>query len=247
MRKDHFLFIAAVAISGTVLLLYATRFGIGLSPDSTGYMAGARSFLAGHGLYAYSSSRTANGAMGPITAVPPLYPILLALVSYLGPETLEAARWLSAVTFGANILLVGCLVNRLSQGSVWATALALLLMLGSIDMIEIHSMAWTEPPFIFFALLGLWLLAKHIEKPDWRILLAGSGAVGLAFATRYAGNALVLTGALGLLVMGSRPYKEKLRDAVVFGRTPLTASGVLLDTTCSANCCQGIPGRKPTC
>ena len=48
-RLVSFLALGLIAVIGTILILRATPEGLGLSDDAIGYIAGARSILAGHG------------------------------------------------------------------------------------------------------------------------------------------------------------------------------------------------------
>ena len=67
------------------------------------------------------------------------------------PDPLSAARWLNAVLFGANILLIGLILVQVTDNSFWLPVIGSFLVLTSGSMLTNHSMAWTEPLFIFLA------------------------------------------------------------------------------------------------
>jgi len=107
-------------------------------------------------------------------------------------------------------------VENLARGS-WPFAFAAaLFMLASECMLQVHTMALSEPLFILFCLAGLAILSEYIEKGGWGLLLAGGLVSGFAFLTRYPGAALIGTVLLGLCVGLRRPVSRKLPAAVAF-------------------------------
>ena len=214
-RKDYTIpLVAVLGLIGIMTLLFSTRWGIGISPDSTVYICAARSLLNGVGLSVLSGS----GKPIPMTHYPPLFPTTLSMIGIFGIDPLNGARWLNAFLFGTNILLVGLVINKYTR-SIWPTIFGSFLMLSSISMLRIHSMAWTEPLFIFFALLGLFLLAAYMENPKLLLLMASSGAIALAFLTRYIGAVLVITGIVGIFFLSRKSRKTwygRLGDSAIF-------------------------------
>jgi len=76
-------------------------------------------------------------------------------------------------------------------------------------------MAWSEPPFITFALLAFILLSLHIGHPRPYLLLAASLAFGLAISARYVGVTMLPPMILGLLLLGKRSLRYRMRDASI--------------------------------
>ncbi|NIP42487.1 MAG: hypothetical protein GWO30_06835 [Gammaproteobacteria bacterium] len=71
MPKKYVILLAMLAILGAALIIYPTyHYGIGLSPDSVGYISTARSLISGKGFFQYDGQ--------PFFLQPPLYPIILA-------------------------------------------------------------------------------------------------------------------------------------------------------------------------
>src|SRR5262245_38410829 len=91
-----------------VLLLFATRPGLGVGPDSTTYLDAARHLRQGEGLVVLEGSHGTR----PLSHYPPLYPALLALAGTASADALAGARALHALLFGVNVLLVGLLIRR---------------------------------------------------------------------------------------------------------------------------------------
>lgn len=124
---------------------------------------------------------------------------------------------MNAPLFGANILLVGLVIRRYT-GSLFVGLFGSFLTLTSLGMLIVHSMAWTEPLFLFFAVLGLVLLAAYLEDPTGsQTLYASVVATALAFLDRYMGAALVMAGVSTILFLGGGTGRGKVRDTLIFG------------------------------
>ncbi|MBN1917408.1 MAG: glycosyltransferase family 39 protein [Verrucomicrobia bacterium] len=200
------------SVVGIALALVATSRGVGVSPDSVSYISGVRNLLDGHGLCRFPN---ASGQCAPIVNWPPLYPLMLAAVSATGLETLVAARWLSAVLFGATIFLVGLMARRLAAPT-WLVFVAALSVATANDMVAVHAMAWSEPPCIFFGLLGILLLDRHLDRPRRLTLMAAAASLACAFLTRYAAFAYLMVGACALGLLGRRRFPARLVDLGLF-------------------------------
>ncbi len=199
-----------LALLGVGLIALSTRWGAGTSPDSTAYVSIARNLLSGQG---YQDLYGSNAAIWP-----PFYPLLLAFVGLFGPDPLVAARWINVALFGTNILLVGLVLRRYAR-SPWIPILGSFLVLTCVDLLEIHSMAWTEPLFIFLGLLGLLFIAEYAERQSRSLLLASAAVIALATFTRYAGLSLVATGVAVVLFFTRQRAIKKLTDSLLFGVT----------------------------
>src|SRR5687768_2652563 len=112
--------IIALGISGMILLLAATRWGVGLITDSLTFVEAARNLAKGQGL----ATMTENGVLEPMTHWPPLYSFLIAVPGMFGIDPLVAARWINAALFAVTIVLIGAIVRRLSPGAPWVAVVA---------------------------------------------------------------------------------------------------------------------------
>lgn len=221
MLKDKrvgLLFVLILALASAGLVWYATAWGIGTSPDSIAYIGAARNLAAGQGL-----TVPFGGLVdGPLTHHAPLYPVLLGAFGFTGSDPANSARLLGSFFMAANVLLAALLVKRMLPLAIWPPILAGLLVAISPTLLEIHSMAWSEPLFIFLGFLGLALLADGLEKHSWMLILTSALLVGLAVLTRYAGLALVVTGGLGILLQGNERLAKRLATAASFGLVAIT-------------------------
>ena len=213
MKKYTYFVLAILSLNGVFALLFATKLGISIGADSTYYLAAARNLLIDRGLSVLSYY---DGETIPMTHYPPLYPILLSILGRFGISPLDGARWLNALLFGANILLAGFIISKYTPGSFWNSMLGSFMVLNSLAMLEIHSWAITEPSFIFFGILGLFLLVTYIDNSKPLFLIASSITISLAVLDRYIGIALVISSIIGILLLSRKRLYIKIIDGIIF-------------------------------
>ncbi|MCI0519980.1 MAG: glycosyltransferase family 39 protein [Chloroflexi bacterium] len=203
--------VVLVALAGAAAVLTATVYGAGASPDSMVYAAGARSLLAGDG-FRLPDGRATSHHM-------PLYSLLLAGAGVFGLAPVQAARFVNALLFFTNILLVAWLAAQMiptnGEKRFWLPLVAVLLIAVSPVMMEIHVMLWTEALFLTVSLLGARWLSKGLAGQRQSYYLAAA-AFGLAFLTRYAGAALVAAGGAAFLLLSDLPLGKRLAKAAWF-------------------------------
>ena len=195
LRLVSFLSLFLIAVAGTFLILKATPEGMGLSDDSIAYIAGARSMLAGNG---YREAWLDSN--GPVTHFPPGYSSVLAFVGLFGLDPLRGTRFVNALLFGMNAGLLGILVWRMK--TVISGLVMALLFVFNGEMLPVHSMAMSEPLFIFLSLLSLWMFDLYFERHHhWWWLVLCAAFSGMAYLTRYSGLALVATYVVALFLL----------------------------------------------
>ncbi|MFV2044260.1 MAG: hypothetical protein ACC700_13645 [Anaerolineales bacterium] len=153
--------------------------------------------------------------MVPLWHFPPFFSIVLALLEFMGLEALSAARLLNIILFAGTIAITGLAIEMVTH-SVGFSVFGALLSVLSVVLLEIHTAAMSEALYLFLALLGLIMLAYFHKKGSSALLILSAIVVGLAFLTRYVGIALVVTGALGLLLGSQRGWLPRLRNLFLF-------------------------------
>ena len=154
------------AVAGAVAMLVVTRRGAYLSPDALSYVGTARELVDGNGYRAPPGSP-------PLGNFPPLYPLVLAAVGYLGLDPLTVARFLNPLLLGATVLVAGLLLHRLT-GSLPLAVAGQLLLVSGVDLLAYHSSALSEPLFLLLTVLALaagsisWVTAMA-GPPSWRL------------------------------------------------------------------------------
>lgn len=196
LRTASFLTLGLLAALGVFLILKSTPEGLGLSDDSIGYIAGARSMLAGHG---YRAAWLASNR--PVTHFPPGFPAVLTFIGLFGLDPLRGSRFVNALLFGLNTGLLGILGWRMTKSLPVGLILAALFVTNS-QLLQVHAVAMSEPLFIFLSLLAFWMFDLYFERHQhWLWLVLTADFVGAAYLTRYAGLALMLTLLAALFVL----------------------------------------------
>ena len=245
LRLVSFFSLFLIVVAGTFLVLRATPEGLGLSDDSIAYIAGARSLLAGDG---YREAWLATN--GYVTHFPPGFSSALAFFGLFGLDPLRGARFLNALLFGLNAGLVGILVWRATP-SLTAGLIAAGLFVLNGEMLQTHAVAMSEPLFIFFSLVSLWMFDLSFESllyyagektsevegrlKRWRRrnessawLISCGDFAGLAYLTRYSGLALVAEFLIAFIVLHTN-WRNRLGGMILFleGYNPLAAAWAL--------------------
>jgi len=179
----------AVAAAGVVLA--TVRFGIGLTPDSVVYVTGARSLADGAGY-----TGLGGGAIG---AFPPGYSGVLCLFEWIGIDAIDAARWVSACSLVATVVLGYVLLRRhvtspaVRLGGVVAVACSAVLL-------EVYSKALSEHLFVPVILAFIVVSERVVERRgDLRLYAVLVVLSWAAFYLRYAGIVTVAVGSLTVL------------------------------------------------
>ena len=224
--KSQSLFLIAlglIALGAIGMLLYSTPEGLGLSDDSIGYIAGARSILSGQG---YREAWLASN--GPVTHFPPGFSSLLALISLSGLDPLRSARFLNALLYGANSFLIGVIGWRMTKSQAAGVILALLFAVNA-SLFNAHAVAMSEPLYIFFSLAAFLTFSEYFSPSSPSPLGRGKGegwliatgiVTALAYLTRYAGLALLATFLLALILLHDT-WKKCLTSAAIFTASTL--------------------------
>jgi len=207
----NFLLLLPLGFIGMLAIFYSTRWGIGLNQDSLFYIGGAESILRGQGF-----SYLQLGEIRTITKWPPLYSLALATFGMIRTSVSDGARWLNALLFAVNIIMVGRIVT-VKTARLWPAMLASLLMLMSSDMITYHAMALSEPLYISFGLAALYFLDKYIQRASIYSLILASLLVSAASLTRYIGVSLIAALCISLVIFSKRTLRQRLIDCALAG------------------------------
>lgn len=192
--------LAILGAAGATFVLWATVWGSGVSPDSVHYVTGAKGLLEGVGL----TYPAGDGARQAITLWPPLYSMALAIPGIAGVDPANAARYLNGALLAINVVLIGAIVNRATNGSIIASLIAACLALSSPDIVAVHLWIWSEPLFIALTLGWFLLILGYLESGRAWSLAAAAVFAAMAFLTRYAGAAAIGASVVALLVSKNR-------------------------------------------
>lgn len=153
----------------------------------------------------------------PHTKYPPVYPLVLAGMMFLGATTWVAFKASSAVAISLATLLAFAWAAR-RRGAIAGGGIALLLIFAS-GWQEASRWILSEPWFLLWTYTAFWAGERGIAERSGRWLLLAGFAALLAFGVRTAGLPVVL-GLLGALLVARR-----YREALVFGGVGVAVVG----------------------
>jgi hypothetical protein len=226
--------LATAALLAGLALFWATRGGIGVSPDTVQYLDCAANLAAGKGyttslhnhyhplppasfVRAWKETGAADLPRRPEIQFPPFYPALLAVAMKAGGDGLAAARGLAILLYAINIVLTGGLAWRFT-GRRSAAAGAVILMSAAEGMLDVHSSGYSEPLFMALVLAGLAFLAEFLESDSRSALLAGALFMGAAYGAKYTAGMYIVACVLAVVFLApGRPVRR-------FGRAVLYAA-----------------------
>ena len=181
-----------IPILGSIYVLQANRFGIGVTPDSTIYISSAESYSKTHEFRTILK----GPEMEYLSHYPPGYPFSLYLVNLIVHDFYLAAVVINAFALAALLWAVGRYSMRfMNQEQI---LLVQLMILFNIQFVDIYAMAWSEPLYFLSSFIGLVFLADFIETKQLKWLYSAALAMAVSCSLRYVGITLVITGSFAL-------------------------------------------------
>lgn len=196
-RQFFWVSLALLGLAGMAAVAFSIApIGAGVSSDAAIQMSTAENLLRGKGFFDFSGK--------PFVSWPPLYPLMLAGLSYLtAGDPFIAGGYLNVILIGLVIWLGGFLLyDAFFQDLFWAYA-GVLLLATSQSLIRISANISTDPLFIVLTLGFLLVANRYLVAPTWKKLLVMALFTALACLQRLPGVALLVTGIL--LVVRAHP------------------------------------------
>src|SRR5687768_9121840 len=161
-KNRYWLFLSTLAVIAIVLGGIATsRYGAGVSSDSTKYLSVAQNLLAGNGLYDHRGL--------PLLSWPPLYSVLLAGFSLLTAGDVFVAGWyFNVFLLGLNVFLSGVIFYRAFPDKPLYAYLASLFVFLSLPALRIHATISSDPFYLTLTLGFLIAVDGYIKKRSYR-------------------------------------------------------------------------------
>ncbi len=210
-RKLSLFIFCSIFLAGVLVILVNTKNGIGIYHDSVFYLTSATNLVNGEGLSWFGD----GGSLTPLTHFAPLYPLNISAFIALGADAEGAARWIAAILFGANIALIGYLVAHFTRRITSGIITSVLVLISPV-LVGVHTIALSEPIFIFFTLIFITLLTYYIVSPSWRTFILMVIFAALGYLSRYVGIVLLGTGFLVLLFLQDQNLRRRIRDSALF-------------------------------
>ena len=210
-KTHYWYFLLALSVLAIALCATATsKYGAGVSSDSTKYLSVAQNLLEGNGLYDHKGF--------PLLSWPPLYPILLAGLSLLtGLDVFLAGWYFNVVLWGLNVFLSGVIFYRVFTDKPFYACLASIFVLLSLSSLRIHATISSDPFYLTLTLGFLIAVDGYVRERSsrafaWMVLFSV-----LAPLLRYVGLAITVTGGMVILIEHRRSTRTLLRDGFVLG------------------------------
>jgi 4-amino-4-deoxy-L-arabinose transferase-like glycosyltransferase len=165
------------------------RFG----EDSAYYVGQARSIVADRGLVTRPRSGLEPDAWHPLAVFPPGYSLLIAAVmETTGAQATTAACAVSMLAGGLSLVMVVWIGSFFLPPLLLAAASCAIALMPCSATLSASPMS--DAAYLFFALAALACAFRSCERREMRLgwMLASGALAGLAWATRYAGTALLL-------------------------------------------------------
>lgn len=177
--------------------------------DSLIYISVADSLVIGDGITTFSGHSSALWS--------PFYSISIALIGFLGIDSVHAGLLVNAVVFGFVILGTGIWLHKYTGSQALAIGGAVTVM-ASYTLTWLSSNVLSESLFICLTLLALAQLGHFIESENYRqpALVWSAIFAALAAVTRYMGITIILTAVILILIHTRLSLSRRLKCAVVY-------------------------------
>jgi hypothetical protein len=180
---------AVFAVASAILFLVSTRHGIGILPDSTRYMG-----------------------LDPEPYDAPMYAWVLQGIAATGLQIEFGAKLVGLLLACANPFLIWLILARGAANYLYASV-GTAIVVFSPHFVFQHSLAMSEPFFVFSILVSLLTLVNFLET-EKRTWLIGCGlAVGATALVRFTGVPLGAAIACFLLLNSHRHRVQRFVDA----------------------------------
>jgi hypothetical protein len=176
-------------------------YGPGLSPDSVGYLKAASGLLNGKGINYFTSQW------------PPLYPIMIAVVSQaFNNDVLKGAQVLQSLLYMTTFIGTVLLIFKTTKINKYiAIAFSLILCLqGTVTYIQYY--VWSESLFITLILINILIIIKYLERKtsSYFLFAALITISALLCYTRYIGYSFAIGNGVVIFLLSRDQMTKKI-------------------------------------
>ena len=207
----HWLLALTVGMGGVILILFITsRYGPGVTGDSVDYLSVADNLKQQRSFTDYAG--------GIYLYWPPLYPVLLAVSSWLlKVGTFQVGGWINAISFGLLVIMGGLLFSQMYPGKLRWFLLGALLVLTATPLLRLAANIASDPLFIVLVLAYALIGYKYLQTHAWQALLGLALVAGTASLVRWNGITLVVATVILALIAERRDWRRALLRAIWSG------------------------------
>ena len=210
-KSKFWIFLSALAVIAIALCgIVTSKYGAGVSSDSTKYLSVAQNLLLGNGLVDHKGA--------PLLSWPPLYSILLAGLSlFTGLDVFIAGWYFNVFLYGLNVFLSGVIFYRVFSEKPFYAYLASLFVFLSISSLRIHANISSDPFYLTLTLGFLIAVDGYIKRKSYRAFAWMVVFSVLAPLQRYVGLAITVTAEIVILIENRKSIRTLLRDGFILG------------------------------
>ena len=192
-------------------ILLSTKSGVGISPDSVGYISAGLNLANGDGLTTYSGA--------PLVSQPPGLPALIAAGRFLGGDFEWTVRIVNSVALMLTVLLSFTLLRRhVSSRTVVIGGTLLTAVSGWL--LAVADKVWTESIFIVAVLAFIICLEELLAtSTPWHgiaLITLAATLVWASFLMKYVGLFLI---PIGIIILLFSRWRIPLRIKFVYAAT----------------------------
>ena len=201
---------------GWVLWFSISKYGLGISTNSTHLLFAALNLSRGKGLFSFDGSF--------VSAWPPLYPMLLAFIQLvLRVDPLVAATVLQFLSFIGISSCLSILFLKIFPENFWlAFAASVLSDIGAV-VADAFAFVGSDYVHLFFVLLFVLLAGYYVERRSPRLLFGMAVAGMLAMLQRYLGAAVIGTGVVIVFFSETDSLKQRMIRSSLMALSALPA------------------------
>ena len=209
---------------GLVLWFSISKYGLGISTDSSHLLFAALNLSQGKGLYSFDGSF--------VSLWPPLYPLILAFIRLATRfDPFVSAIILQALSFfGISICLSVLFLKTFPDNFLLALAANVLSDVGVV-VLDAFMFVGSDYVHLFFVLLFVLLAGYYIETKSPRILMGMSAVGTLAMLQRYLGIAVITSGVVLLFFFSDGSLRRRIFRSSLMALSTLPAGVWLLVTS----------------
>jgi hypothetical protein len=210
-RNTFWIFLATLAVLAVLLCgVVTSKYGAGISSDSTKYLSVAQNLLEGNGLVDHKGT--------PLLSWPPLYSMILAGLSLITRLDVFVAGWyFNVFLYGLNVFLSGVIFYRVFLEKPLYAYLACLFVFLCLSALRIHADISSDPFYLTLTLGFLIAVEDYVKKRSYRAFACMVLFSVLAPLQRYVGLAIAVTAEIVILIENRRSVRICLRDGFILG------------------------------
>jgi hypothetical protein len=210
-KNTFWIFLSALAVLVIILCgVVTSKYGAGISSDSTKYLSVAQNLVEGNGLVDHKGAA--------LLSWPPLYSMILAGLSLLtGLDVFVAGWYFNVFLLGLNVFLSGVIFYRVFSEKPFHTYLASLFVFLSISSLRIHADISSDPFYLTLTLGFLIAVDDYVKRRSYRAFAWMVLFSVLAPLQRYVGLAITVTAEIVILIENRRSIRTFLRDGFILG------------------------------